>query len=395
MRAADDERLARAALCRLAEPNDVRLFKYVRAVGAVVALAKITAGSAAVPRLADLQARLPETRPEADLACAAELGARFVVPGDLEWPSQLADAELPAADGQRATTPPLGLWVRGPGSLRLSVVKSVAIVGSRAATAYGARVASDFGSGLADRGWAVVSGGAYGIDAAAHRGVLAVGGATVAVLACGVDVAYPRGHDALLSRIAEEGLLVSELPPGSHPTKGRFLDRNRLIAALTRGTVLVEAAFRSGALNTGNWARRMGRPVLGVPGPVTSPLSAGVHRELVERRATLATSVGEVVSIAGTMGDALFEAELVAASQAQARASAQRPQDQLDTVAQRVLDALPVGRSISVLALSTAAGLSVELVSQRLGSLRLVGLVEEHPEGWRLATGVRPVAPDG
>ena len=158
------------------------------------------------------------------------------------------------------------------------VDRSVAIVGSRASTAYGEHVAGELGHQLAERGWTVVSGGAFGIDAAAHRGALAAEAPTVAVLACGVDRPYPAAHGALLHRIAETGLLVSEWPPGAAPHRHRFLVRNRLIAALTRGTVVVEAAARSGAQATARRARKLGRQVLVVPGPVTSAMSVGLPR---------------------------------------------------------------------------------------------------------------------
>lgn len=393
MRAPEEDRLARVELGRLAEPNDVELYRYVTQFGAAEALERVArraVGREELPGIDNYASRLGSAgapAPSSVLAGAEECGARFVVPGDLEWPSQLADCELERAPGSRASAPPLGLWVRGPVNLRMAALRSVAVVGSRAATSYGSRVASDFGAGLGDRGFATVSGGAYGIDAAAHRGALAVGGVTVCVLASGVDVPYPVGHHALLQRIAQEGLLVSELAPGTHPTKGRFLDRNRLIAALTRGTVVIEAAFRSGALNTTNWARRMDRPVLGVPGPVTSPLSAGVHRELKEGRATLVTDAGDVVAAVGSMGEALAEAGREAAEEFTARSSATRVEDQLDPVARRVLDAVPVGRPHDRARLSVESGLSAELVASRLVQLRLLGLVEESPEGWQLAAG--------
>ncbi len=222
----------------------------------------------------------------------ADVGGRLVVPGDLEWPRQLEDL------GDLA---PWALWVRGTVDLRLSALRSVAVVGARAATSYGTHVASTLGSDLAASGWAVVSGGAFGIDAAAHAGALAARGVTVAVLACGVDVAYPPRHDALFARIAADGLLVSEVPPGAAPHRTRFLVRNRVIAALTRGTVVVEAALRSGSLSTAHEAERLGRPVLGVPGPVTSTMSQGVHRAL-RGGALLVTSAAEVVEAVGDLG---------------------------------------------------------------------------------------------
>ncbi|CAO0828595.1 hypothetical protein SMICM17S_05162 [Streptomyces microflavus] len=192
--------------------------------------------------------------------------------------------------------------MRGGPSLRLWALRSVAVVGARACTEYGAHMAATLAAGLAERGWVVVSGGAYGIDGAAHRGALGAGGATAAVLACGVDRPYPPGHTALITRIAEQGLVVGELPPGDHPTPSRFILRNRVIAALTRGTVVVEAAYRSGSLVTARAARRLGRHVMGVPGPATSALSAGVH-ELLRADAVLVGDAAEVIELVGDMGE--------------------------------------------------------------------------------------------
>ena len=151
--------------------------------------------------------------------------------------------------------------------------RSVAIVGSRAATAYGSGIATDLAADLVEQGVTVLSGGAFGIDVAAHRGALAGGGPTVCVLASGVDVAYPPGHASIFASLARDQLLVSELPPSAHPTRVRFLARNRLIAAMSRGTVVVEAALRSGARNTAGWALGCGRPLMAVPGPVYSRAS--------------------------------------------------------------------------------------------------------------------------
>lgn len=372
----DDDRVARAALCRLAEPNDPLLWQRVQRFGAPEVLQQVRAGDPGLPGVEHYRARLSDADPQRDLDRAGRTGTRLVVPGDLEWPSQLED--LAGSVGARGlTAPPLALWVRGPGNLRFAVLRSVALVGSRAATAYGTHVAAELGAGLADAGWAVVSGGAYGIDAAAHRGVLAGAGSTVAVLACGVDVAYPRGHDALFGRIAAEGLLVSELPPGCHPTRARFLDRNRLIAALTRGTVLVEAALRSGARNTAGWARSLSREVMAVPGPVTSVMSAGCHHEVRELGAALVTHAGEIVERVGSLTDGL--------AQPPPAAGKPRPEDLLDPVALRVLEAVPVRRPSLPAKLASVSGLSLDLVLQRLRQLELLGLVEGAAGGYRLA----------
>jgi len=329
-----------------------------------------------LPGVEHYRARLSDADAERDFDRAERTGTRLVVPGDLEWPSQLQD--LAGSVGARGpAAPPLALWVRGPGNLRFAALRSVALVGSRAATAYGTHVAAELGAGLADAGWAVVSGGAYGVDAAAHRGVLAGSGLTVAVLACGVDVACPRGHDALFGRIAPEGLLVSELPPGCHPTRARFLDRNRLIPALTRGTVLVEAALRSAARNTAGWARSLSREVMAVPGPATSVMSAGCHHQIRELGAVLVTHAGAIVELVGSLTDGLAQPPPAAVKA--------RPEDLLDPVALRVLEAVPVRRPSLPAKLASVSGLSLDLVLQWIRQLELLGLVEGASGGYRLA----------
>lgn len=238
----------------------------------------------------------PNASGGAEILASLPADARFVIPGDLEWPQQLNDLQAP----------PIGLYVRGEADLRMLALSSIAIVGSRAASAYGVRVASDLAADLAERGWSIVSGAAFGIDAAAHRGALAVGGLTAAVLANGIDEAYPRAHTDLIRRISENGVVLSEVPPGSHPTRARFLTRNRLIAALTRGTVVVEAALRSGSLRTASQAEDLLRVVMAVPGPIDSPSSAGAHRWIAERRAELVTSAAEVIELVGSLEQVLL-----------------------------------------------------------------------------------------
>ncbi len=391
MRAPEHERLARLDLMTLAEPNDPRIWELVRDGGPQDALAQVTAGRAG----ARYVSRLELLDAAGALERGQRLGARFVVPGDLEWPSQLGDLDLTAVEGSPRAVPPLGLWLRGPHHLRAAALRSAAVVGSRAASGYGSRVAAELGSGLADRGWSTISGAAYGIDSAAHRGALAAGGVTVAVLACGVDVAYPRGHQGLLDRIGTEGLIVAELPLGAHPTRSRFLDRNRLIAALTPGTVVVEAAFRSGAANTASWARRMRRRVLGVPGPVTSPLSAGVHREIRDRGATLVGGAGEVVAELGQMGDVLSEATSAAEVDGLATAAARRPHDGLVPGDLHVLDALDLGSWITERAVATRSGLAVADVRAGLARLAARGLAESRDGRWRARPAPSPGAPAG
>ncbi|WP_246260370.1 DNA-processing protein DprA [Streptomyces typhae] len=320
-------------------------------------------------RWAGLRARAGRLRVERDLETAAAAGARFVAPGDTEWPAQLDDL----GDAR-----PVGLWVRGRPSLRMWALRSVAVVGARACTDYGAHMAADLGAGLAERGWVVVSGGAYGVDGGAHRGALGAGGATVAVLACGVDRPYPRGHAQLIGRIAEQGLVVGELPPGDHPTPSRFILRNRVIAALTRGTVVVEAAHRSGALVTARCAQDLGRYTMGVPGPATSGLSAGVH-ELLRGDAVLVSDAAEVVELVGDMGDV-----------APRRCGPVVPRDLLEPGAAEVLAALPARGSAAVRDIALSAGTSADDAVVRLYELRSLGFVERQGDGWQLTRQTLP-----
>ena len=268
---------------------------------------------------------------------------------------------------------PTRLWVRG--AVQPEDALAVAVVGSRRATAHGLALAERLAGELAARGVTIVSGLARGIDSAAHRGALEAGGRTIAVLGCGVDVVYPRGHAALLHRITGEGLIVSELPPGSTPTRPRFLARNRLIAAMTAGTVVVEAAPRSGALNTAGWASEQGRAVLAMPGPVTSTMSAGCH-DLVRRAvATLVTDAAEVIDMVGDLGaDAMAE-----------RRGAARPWDDLAPVARDVLEAMPARGPATVDELCRTTGLAAGACIAALGELTLCGLVVAGAQGWSLA----------
>lgn len=286
-----------------------------------------------------------------------------VLSPEAEWPRQLDDL------GDRR---PLGLWVRGPADLRMWALRSVAVVGARACTEYGAHMAATLSAELAERGWVVVSGGAYGVDGAAHRGALGSGGATVAVLACGVDRPYPRGHTGLITRIAEQGLVIGELPPGDHPTPSRFILRNRVIAALTRGTVVVEAAHRSGSLVTARAARRLGRHTMGVPGPATSGRSAGVH-ELLRQEAVLVTDAAEVIELVGDMGELAPD-----------RRGPVLPRDLLDPAARQVLDALPAQVTAGVDGIARGARTTRDDAIARLYELRALGYVERHGDDWKL-----------
>ncbi|MCT2594217.1 DNA-processing protein DprA [Streptomyces sp. N2-109] len=368
----DAERAARAALTRIAEPGDQMMGRWLERYGPQEVMRALSAGDHPLDgvtrqRWDGLRRRARGARPEADLEGLAQLGGRFLCPGDHEWPGQLDD--LGAAR-------PIGLWVRGAPSLRFWALRSVAVVGARACTDYGLHVAAGLGAGLADRGWTVVSGAAYGVDGAAHRGALTVGGATIGVLACGVDVAYPAGHRELIGRLAGQGLLIAELPPRDHPTRSRFVLRNRVIAALTRGTVVVEAELRSGSLSTARRARELGRMVMGVPGPVTSGMSAGVH-QLLRMEGELVTEPAEVVELVGAVGELAPE-----------RRGPVLPRDVLPPDTVRVLEAMPAHCAVDVGRLADTAGTPPEQALVRLHELRSLGFVERRGEHWRLTPGV-------
>ncbi len=366
------DRWARIALGRLAEPGDPRIARLVAALGAARVLTELSGPDQRSEVAREMATRLHGVDPAADLERAARRRIRFVVPGDPEWPPQLDDLESAPLVDERGG-PPLGLWVRGPGRLD-ALGRSVAVVGSRSATTYGTEVAAGIAASLVRAGHPVVSGAAFGIDQAAHRGALAVDGANVAVLACGVDRAYPTAHRALLDHLAETGLVMAEVPPGCAPTRGRFLSRNRLIAALTRGTVVVEAAVRSGALNTATWASRLNRHLMGVPGPVTQAQSEGVHQLIRSGAASLVTHGADVLEVVGDIGTHLVEPP---------RAPG-RSRDQVGRRHQRILDAVPVAQPARVDSIAVTAGLDLVTVQSGLNSLRKVGLVELLPQGWRL-----------
>ena len=223
------------------------------------------------------------------LTKVSETGSIFLTPEDSDWPQTLSDL----------AAPPIALVVKG--DPKLLTGDSLAIVGTRNPTQYGVRIAQDFAAGFVDREWSIISGGAYGIDAAAHKGALVAEGVTVAVIASGIDVIYPAGNARLFAEIAELGCLVSEVPPGAPAIPSRFLTRNRLIAALSNATLVVEAAFRSGSLRTARDAAELMRPVMAIPGPITSPVSEGCHRLIGERAAEIVTSVADAVEFLSPM----------------------------------------------------------------------------------------------
>jgi DNA processing protein len=367
------ERLARVALGQLGEPGDPRLVSLVAELGAAT-VRDLLAAERDPGRgvLADVAARLETTNPARDLERADRLGIRFVIPGDDEWPAQV-DQLMTTETLHDRGGPPLGLWVRGP--MRLEELDaSVAVVGSRSATTYGTTVAGEIGARVAREGYTVVSGAAFGIDQAAHRGALAAGGRTVAVLACGVDRAYPARHRALLDHLAATMAVVSELAPGRAPTRIRFLSRNRIIAALTRGTVVVEAAVRSGALNTAGWAARLHRPLMGVPGPVNSAQSEGVHQLVRKGAATLVTRGEEVLELVGASGHHLDEP----------RRGRTHARDSLSGRHQQVLEAVPLGSPAHSDSIARTAGIGLLDTRSILRRLERAGFVEHGAGGWRI-----------
>ena len=364
-----EDRVARLLLSQWCEAGDTALGARVRARGARTVVDEVLDGRCPLPATTGVSARVPPGTTleqavsrwvEPTWIAAERIGARYVVPGDSEWPTQLDDLSAGA---------PLGLWIVGSGDLRLLALRSIAVVGARSATAYGEGIARELGAHLAGTGWLTVSGGAFGIDAAAHRGALAASGATACVLAGGVDVPYPRSHVELLSSIRESGVLVSECPLGGAAMRHRFLTRNRIIAALSRGTVLVEAAIRSGGRSTVREAESLRRVVMAFPGPVTSPLSSGCHAVLRDGQAHLVTSPREVV--------ALVEGHLAPDEAGRV--------DDVDGLAwreRRVLDAVPARRPAPLASIARLAGVGPTEAIAALGTLDALGLVERSGDGW-------------
>lgn len=378
------ERIARVTWSVIAEPSDAVAMLLRSRVGPVTALeiarcatdtellgalghqlpadpaepGPQAAGPRARRALERWRARLAGTDPEQLLDAAEQRGIRVITPADDEWPAGLLDLEA---------TAPHCLWLRGSGHLDdLLEVRHVALVGSRASTPYGEDTAGMLAAAFAAQGGTVVSGGAYGIDAAAHRGALAApDGATLAVLAGGLDALYPRGNTALLEQIRDHHLLVSEAPPGTAPTRWRFLSRNRLIAALSQAVIVVEASWRSGALSTARHADELSRPVGAVPGPITSAASAGCHRIVRERGAVLITEPADVLDLlpggpAGGEGSYAVQDEL----------------DLLTPSDRRVLDAVPPRSAIAGDRLAAEIGFAEAEITAALGRLELLGHVQ-------------------
>ncbi|MEV7622894.1 DNA-protecting protein DprA [Actinoplanes sp. NPDC089786] len=386
----DEDVAARVALTWLAEPGNRAIWTMVQQVGAPSTLDVLLAGraqdSALRTGVAARSAKGDARRlAEAALRHAERLGTRIVIPTDDEWPAgveALATLEVPTPGKiNRDVRPPLCVWVRGGWPLGEILEKSVAVVGARAATGYGTHVTTDIAYGLAEHEWTVVSGGAFGIDAAAHRAALAAGGRTVAVLACGVDRPYPSGNASMFERIAETGLLISEWPPGSEPLRHRFLIRNRVIAAATHGTVMVEAAARSGAVQTLGRVLELHRKAMVVPGPVTSAMSVGCHELIRANPAVrMVTGLPHVLEEIGKIGD--YEAERPRGPEHQ--------RDHLDEESALLLEAIPSRGPADPAELAAKAGLSLRTVLRRLSLLETLNLITRHPNG---RVTLRPSAP--
>lgn len=387
------EVFARAAWTCIAEPGDGTAGVLVDRLGAGPALAAVLEpgspgrlaarlGDTGVPEGIgeELGQALQRWRPRLSsgdvtrcLQLAARVGARLALPGDEVWPAGVDDL------GRNA---PLALWWRGTAPALASLAHSIALVGARAATGYGEHVAMESSAGLVDRGFTIVSGAAYGIDGMAHRAALASSGLTVAFLAGGVDRFYPSGHDALLGRIVADGAVVSELPCGAAPTKWRFLQRNRLIAASSAATIVLEAGWRSGSLNTAGHAAALGRSLGAVPGPVTSPTSAGCHRLIREYDAVCVTTAAEMAELVGDRVvqvplDFPADGETGDAARGGSPVRGERTSDQI-----RVFDALSARSPRTVHDVARRAGLSVAAVQGALGGLDLEGAARERENGW-------------
>ena len=381
--ATDEVRAAYAYLGAVTERPTAQLWDLVDTVGPVAARDRIRRKQ--VPEgLADqTEARRDVVDGAGLLDDAHRSGARLLVPGDPGWPDWLL-APLDRPRGRRrdgtggvpTALRPLGLWWRGPADPATALGRSVAVVGTRAPTAYGRAVTADLSAGVSAEDFTVVSGGAFGIDAAAHRAVLGAGGVTIAVLAGGVDRLYPRGNDSMLRQIAETGAVISEQPPGTGVTRYRFLDRNRIIAALTSATIVVEAAARSGALSTAAWAAALERPVGAIPGPVTSVASVGTHLLIRDRGAVLIGRTADVVELAGDMGET-----------AAPPSGGTSTWDGLDDVTRRVLEALPTTGGVAPAEVAASAGIPPSTTRAVLGRLMSTGAAVRGPQGWRRSGG--------
>ncbi len=436
------QRRARAALTYLVEPGDPALGTLLKGSEPTEIMTAIRTGelppacggeipsrravlSKAIGRWRLRLTALPD---DETIAASFRDGIRLVCPDEPEWPPQFDDL---------GSARPYALWVQGSAALNASSTRSVSIVGSRAASGYGVHMAGEIAADLAERGWLVVSGGAYGIDAAAHRGALFAHGSTFAVLACGLDHPYPAGHADLFAAVADTGLMISEWPPGSRVTRHGFLVRNRIIAALTKGTIVIEAGERSGALNTARHTAELGRPLMAMPGPVTSTQSAGCHRIIRDWGGTLVTGAADVLKVLTPIGEQVdlgllscdggrpfppdgqqpsaegrqlsaegrppsAEGRQLSAEDRQPSGVGRQPSAagrplsadggsavplpyDLDPDSVLVLDTFPVRAAIGPSTIAAKAGVDIDTVIRCLGMLAGAGFIERCERGWRLA----------
>lgn len=317
----------------------------------------------------------------AEAHMAATCGAWLVTPADPLWPPQLNDLG-PAR--------PYGLWCRGDSRhlLDLASAPSVALVGSRDPSIYGTEATTHLTAELARRGYTVISGGAMGIDIAAHRAALTQQGSdlpTIAFMAGGLDRLYPAQNSDALNMIVDRGLIMSEVSVGNTPTRWRFLERNRLIAALARHTIVVEARWRSGALNTARHAMEIGRTLWAVPGQINSPNSVGTNRLLRDGLAQTLTEAADILEYDAAVG---FELGTEHESEWDQAASSSAL-DELTERQGRVWDDLSPRSYRGVDEIAAALGLSARDVMADLFHLGRCGLAESRGTSWRK---VRPVA---
>jgi DNA processing protein len=356
----DQEREARWQLSCVAEPGDANLGQRIEAIGATAALAEIRAGTSSLTNATWLQKRLSELKNDWPQRQGL---TRYLIPSDDQWPKSLNDL------GSRR---PVGLFVTGPADLSECLSRSISVVGTRSMTNYGRQATNELCGELAYANLCVVSGAAFGVDAAAHKAALAVGGKTLAVLPGGVNDDYPAANGELLNQIRERGVVISEVPDGSRPTRPRFLQRNRIIAALTPATLVIEAPWRSGALSTARWASSLLRVLLGVPGAITAPMSAGVNRLIRQREAEMVTNHEEILECLAEIGQCLAHETI----------NAQTTLDLLSGVDSAVIEALPTRRGAGVEALTQIVDASTSEIVAALGRLELQGLVRHGEHGW-------------
>lgn len=297
-------------------------------------------------------------------AATRQADARFLIPGDPEWPQQVDD--LTHARVNQLGGNPIGLWVRGSADIS-QLEGAVSLVGSRASTAYGTNIAMDLAADLATAGHPIISGLAYGIDAAAHRGAIAVRGRTIAMVACGIERVYPSANRSLHEAILKDGAVITESPPGAHPLKASFLARNRLIAAASQGVVIVEAAARSGARNTASWAGALGRIVMAVPGSVTSAQSVTPHWLIQEGLATLITSAADIQRLMGPLQPEL-ELDL---------RGDDVPLDRLPPRLRAIREVVGARETLTVADISARTGLSIPACIAGAAQLAEAGWLEE------------------